>query len=110
MGAPSARLAPAGRSAHARTHRAKESAWHMSGMNEPVDPAGALVLASYDLAPPVEIFALPQQGVNNHNAGVRTGAGDFVVKTYTSYDDPASIHYEHRLLTWLAEEALSFAV
>jgi Ser/Thr protein kinase RdoA (MazF antagonist) len=33
-----------------------------------------------------------------------------VVKTYTSNDDPASIHYEHRLLNWLAGTGLLFAV
>src|SRR3989440_12361713 len=110
MGTPKARPGPAGCSAHARTHRAKESAWHMSEMNEPVAPGVPLSLAAYNLVPPVELVALPHQGVNNQNAGIHSESGDFVVKTYTSYDDPASIHYEHHLLTWLAEEVLSFAV
>src|SRR5437879_390239 len=79
-------------------------------VSESVDAAAPLSLAAYDLVPPVEIIVLPQQGVNNQNVGIRTGAGDFVVKTYTSYDDPASIHYEHRLLSWLAGAGLSFAV
>jgi homoserine kinase type II len=78
-------------------------------VSESVD-ATPLSLAAYELVPPVEIIALPGQGVNNHNVSVRTGSGDFVVKTYTSNDDPASIHYEHRLLNWLAEAGLSFAV
>ncbi len=74
--------------------------------------AAAELLAFYDLVPPVEIVALPHEGKNNLNALVRTGAGDFVAKTYASmsYDDPASIDYEHRLLAWLSDAGLSFDV
>ena len=62
-------------------------------VSESVD-ATLLPLAAYEVVPPVEIVARPGQGVNNHNVSVRTGSGDFVVKIYTSNDDPASIHYE----------------
>lgn len=84
-----------------------------------VDEAGAdahapdavvLPLSSYDLTLPIEAVALPHQGVNNESVGIRTGAGAFVWKTYTSYEDAAAIHYEHRLLLWLAAAGLSFAV
>jgi len=84
-----------------------------------VDEAGAdahapdavvLPLSSYDLTLPIEAVALPHQGVNNESVGIRTGAGAFVWKTYTSYEDAAAIHYEHRLLRWLAAAGLSFAV
>lgn len=67
-------------------------------------------LASYDLTPPIESFALPGAiGINNHVRGLRTGAGTLIWKTYLSHRDPAAIRYEHRLLTWLAGQSLSFA-
>lgn len=69
-----------------------------------------LPLASYDLIPPIETITLPHQGNNNECIGVRTGAGNFVWKTYTSYDDVAAVHYEHCLLQWLAAARLSFTV
>ncbi len=76
------------------------------------EDGAAELLASYDLVPPVELAALPHEGKNNGNALVRTGAGAFVAKTYVSlsYDDPASIDYEHHLLAWLAGAGLSFDV
>jgi Ser/Thr protein kinase RdoA (MazF antagonist) len=67
-------------------------------------------LANYDLRPPVELFPLGSQGVNNTAVGVRTGDGDFVLKTYQTHADLATIRYEHRLLEWLARAGLSFAV
>jgi Ser/Thr protein kinase RdoA (MazF antagonist) len=67
-------------------------------------------LADYSLIPPLELCAMPRQGVNNQNVRVCTGAGDFVWKTYTSHDDPDEIRYEHDLLAWLATSGLSFAV
>ncbi len=67
-------------------------------------------LADYDLASPVEIVPPDHQGVNNKIFGVRTGAGDFVGKIYSSYDGLDSIHYEHRLLAWLVGRGLSFSV
>lgn len=81
-------------------------------MSELPDQTVPLPLAAYDLVPPVESCTLSDEGLNNAHAGIRTGAGDFVVRSYTSlsYDDPASIHYEHRLLAWLAGRELSFAV
>jgi len=77
-----------------------------------LDGTAAELLAFYDLVPPVELVALPHEGKNNLNALVRTGAGAFVAKTYASlsYDDPASIDYEQRLLAWLAGAGLSFDV
>lgn len=75
-----------------------------------VPPDPTPLLAAYDLAPPVTIFALPSVGTNNRVAGVRTGAGDFVWKLYQTFDDPAPLHYEARLLTWLAGLGLPFAV
>ena len=75
-----------------------------------IPAAGGLPLADYDLTPPLEVVALPHQDVNNESVGIRTGAGNFVWKTYTSYDDAEAINYEHRLLRWLAAEGLSFAV
>jgi Ser/Thr protein kinase RdoA (MazF antagonist) len=67
-------------------------------------------LASYDLAPPVQLVPLPDQGVNNSNVGVRTGGGDYIWKSYTAYEDASAIAYEHDLLHWLAARQLSFAV
>lgn len=77
-------------------------------MNE--SHVSAAMLDAYDLVPPVELYALPEEGKNNQSIGVHTGAGDFILKRYTAYGDTASIHYEHRLLLWLAEANLSFAV
>ncbi|MFN8636033.1 MAG: phosphotransferase [Chloroflexota bacterium] len=72
----------------------------------------AAVADAYDLAPPVSSFVLEHAGLNNQNLGVRTAAGDFVVRTHDSlsYRDPASIQYEHEVLGWLAEQGLPFAV
>lgn len=73
-------------------------------------PDPAPLLAAYDLAPPVTVFALPAVGTNNRIRGVRTGAGDFVWKLYQTFDDPAPLRYEARLLDWLAGQPLSCAV
>ncbi len=69
-----------------------------------------LLLAEYNLVPPVELFTLPAAGSNNRTLGVRTGGGEFVWKSYRSHIELASILYEHRLLKWLAERELSFAI
>lgn len=70
----------------------------------------AEALADYDLTPPVEVSPLPHAtGINNRIRVVRTGAGTFIWKTYLARRDPAAIRYEHRLLTWLARQTLSFA-
>jgi Ser/Thr protein kinase RdoA (MazF antagonist) len=79
-------------------------------MQEHEGDSRMLSLAAYDLKPPVQIFALPFQGVNNTSAGVRTGGGDFIWKMHTSYDDLAAIQCEQHLLQWLAGAGLSFAV
>lgn len=76
----------------------------------PALPDPAPLLAAYDLALPVEVFALPASGNSNRTVGLRTGAGELVWKTYANYGDPARILYEHRLLAWLAGAGLSFAV
>lgn len=68
------------------------------------------LLKVYTLSPPVELFALPNQGVNNRTLGVRTGAGEFVWKTYQTYADPVLLRYEHRLLLWLGAQQLPFDV
>ena len=67
-------------------------------------------LQAYDLIPPVELFPLPQEGVNNTNIGVHTGRGDFILRTVLYLHDRAALDYEHRLLHWLAARRLTFAV
>jgi len=81
-------------------------------MNKPFDHTLLPYLADYDLAPPLEIGAPEQQGVNNASLIVRSGNGDYIARAYISksYDDPASIGYEHHLLNRLADARLSFAV
>ncbi len=70
----------------------------------------AATLAAYELAPPVELFMLPYHGNSTQNIGVRTGSGEFVLRTYSADSEANSIRHEHHLLGWLAEAALSFAV
>ncbi len=67
-------------------------------------------LGAYDLVPPVELFALPNQGATNAGVGIHSGSGAFIAKTYAALHNRASLEYEHRLLAWLAETRLSFAV
>jgi homoserine kinase type II len=68
----------------------------------------ATELDAYALALPVELFPLTLQGNSTQNYGVRTAAGDFVLRTHNG--EAAAIQYEHELLQWLAEKDLSFAV
>jgi homoserine kinase type II len=68
------------------------------------------ILEAYDLVPPIELFLMNGRGVNNVIQGVRTGAGDFVLKTYQTHASVAVIENEHRLLRWLTEAGLPFAV
>jgi homoserine kinase type II len=75
----------------------------------PASSAVAPALAAYDLAPPVELSPL-SGGTNNPVLLVRTGAGEFVWKGYATQADRAAILNEHRLLGWLADRGLSFAV
>lgn len=63
----------------------------------------------YALRLPVEPFPVGQ-GMNSHIFGLRTGGGDFLCKRYQPIHAAASIRYEHRLLGWLADRGLSFAV
>ncbi len=81
-------------------------------MNKSFDHGLLPYLADYDLTPPLEIGTPEQKGVNNANAIVRAGNGDYIARAYVSksYDDPASIEYEHYLLNRLADAKLSFAV
>jgi len=79
-------------------------------MPEHFDPILREALGTYDLALPVELFALANQGATNASVGIHSGAGTFIAKTYAAIHDRASIEYEHRLLAWLAEARLSFAV
>ncbi|MBX3000149.1 MAG: phosphotransferase [Caldilineaceae bacterium] len=67
-------------------------------------------LSAYPLTPPLTEFSLSGAGINNRVMGIRSGDGDFVWKLYQTHADPAAIRYEHRLLTWLAQRELSFAV
>lgn len=67
-------------------------------------------LCAYPLTPPLAEFVLSGAGINNRTVGIRSGAGDFIWKVYQTHADPAAIRYEHRLLTWLAQRDLSFAV
>lgn len=76
-----------------------------------IEPSSyAAALAAYALAPPVEVFVLPYQGNSTQNVGIRSDAGEFILRTYTSTTEVEMLRYEHRLLLWLAEQGLSFAV
>jgi homoserine kinase type II len=68
-----------------------------------------LDLGAYDLIPPITQFQLDGTGLNNTTVGIRTGGGDFVLKTYQATDEPAAIGYEHALLAELALLPLPFA-
>lgn len=68
------------------------------------------MLSAYDLAPPLTPFALDGAGVNNETAGLRTGAGAYVVKRYRTLAGAAALAYEHRLLARLTGAGLPFAV
>jgi homoserine kinase type II len=65
--------------------------------------------SAYDLAPPVTVEPLAG-GINNTTHLVRTGAGDFVWREHRARRPQATILYEHHLLTWLAQQPLSFGV
>ncbi|HWQ14907.1 MAG TPA: phosphotransferase [Roseiflexaceae bacterium] len=69
-----------------------------------------IVPAAYDLAPPLERFALGAGGSNNETFGLRTGAGVLVVKRYRAARGREAVAYEHRLLALLAVAGLPFAV
>ena len=58
----------------------------------------AIDLQHYDLVPPVTTFALPAAGTNNTTTGVRTGAGEYVLKRYAVPHPPAGLRYEHPVL------------
>jgi len=68
-------------------------------------------LSAYALVPPVECARPADRGMNNGLVCVRTGTGEFYVRSYASlsYADPASISYENDLLVWLAGRQHSFA-
>jgi homoserine kinase type II len=74
------------------------------------DTALSVLLANYALAPPIEPFALAEQGTINATCGLRTGDGVLIWKTYLADRDLAPLRHEHRLLAWLAEQQLSFGV
>jgi len=73
-------------------------------------PTPAALLAGYGLTPPVEPFALAEQGANNTTLGLHTGTGDLIWKTYTTQTNTDTLLYEHQLLGWLAEQTLPFAL
>jgi Ser/Thr protein kinase RdoA (MazF antagonist)/predicted kinase len=70
------------------------------------------LLDAYPLTPPIECLPAGAGGKNNHMLRVRTGAGNFYVRGYTSlsYTDPATIAFENDVLLWLSGRSLSFAI
>lgn len=66
-------------------------------------------LAAYALQPPITLFPLPN-GSNNHVIGVRSGDGEFVLKTIVAPHNLTVLHHEQHLLHWLATQDLPFAV
>lgn len=81
-------------------------------MSAPDGDESTTLQAAYDLTPPLRWFTLDHAGKNNDTRGLTTGAGDFVVRHYASscYQDLLAIEYEERLLGWLTQHDLSFAV
>lgn len=65
--------------------------------------------ATYQLAPPVSLHPLTG-GTNNASYRVTAGRARFVLKRYLTYDDRATVAYEHHLLRWLDAQPRSFAV
>lgn len=76
----------------------------------PGDRSIAAAFAAYGLEPPVTWFDLAEHGSNNTVRGLHTGAGSFVLKTYDAVAGREPLLYEHRLLAWLGERGLPFAV
>ena len=66
----------------------------------------------YSLSQPVHVMPMTEVGRNNQMWTVEAGDTPYVLKQHTSssYDDCASIDYEHRLLHQLAQGDLSFAL
>ncbi len=82
-------------------------------LQAPAGPPGSRqepALAAYALPPPAELVPLARTGINNQVMEVRAGPLRYVWKRYQSFEDPAAIRYEHRLLGWLATQGLPFAV
>jgi homoserine kinase type II len=65
--------------------------------------------AAYQLALPLSFQALTS-GMNNTSYLVQSGTARFVLKHYQSYDEPATLAYEHQLLRWLDTRPRSFAI
>lgn len=66
--------------------------------------------AAYELAPSVQVFALPMAGLNHRTIGLHTNSGDFVLKLYRAPMNEPSLDYEHALLRRVKTTGLSFAV
>ncbi len=66
-------------------------------------------LTAYPLQPPIACFPLAN-GSNNRVVGVRSGAGEFVLKTIVAPHNLRALQHEQRLLDWLATQELPFAV
>lgn len=64
---------------------------------------------TYSLLPPIETRTLAT-GTNNNTIAIHSSSGDFVWRGYQTHARPETILYEHRLLSWLAEQPLSFRV
>lgn len=69
-------------------------------------------LAAYALPEPVHIAPLSESGLNNQMWSVEAAEESYILKqhTSTSYEDRASIAYEHRLLRHLVLQSLSFSL
>jgi homoserine kinase type II len=79
-----------------------------------VDPIGLDILhaalARYDLPAPLQIEPRAEQGVNNLNVPIRTGAGTLRCKIFSAAHPEAALRYEQRLLHALAQTDRSFAL
>lgn len=80
------------------------------GAVDQLHAALSTISATYGLEPPLQRFALPSSGLNNHTTGLRTGCGEYVLKLYRAPMDEPSLDYEHALLRRAADAGLSFAV
>ncbi|MEZ4675076.1 MAG: phosphotransferase [Caldilineaceae bacterium] len=81
----------------------------MIGATLPPAEFTKLLLAHYPLTRPLDYFAIPN-GSNNRVVGIRSGHGEFVCKTILAPHNLAALHHEQRLLHWLSNQELSFAV
>jgi homoserine kinase type II len=67
-------------------------------------------LARYDLPAPLQIELRAEQGVNNLNLPVRTGAGTLRCKVFPGTHSEAALRYEQQILQTLTQAEGSFAL